>query len=52
MIAITPDSRINLTISIGLAFLDKINNNFTDIVKAADTALYQAKSSGRNKVCI
>jgi diguanylate cyclase (GGDEF)-like protein/PAS domain S-box-containing protein len=52
VIAITPDSRINLTISIGLAFLDKINNNFTDIVKAADTALYQAKSSGRNKVCI
>ena len=51
-IAITPNNSINVTISIGLAFLEKTNNNFIGLVKTADTALYQAKSSGRNKVCI
>jgi diguanylate cyclase (GGDEF)-like protein len=50
-IAITSNESINFTISIGLAFLDTTNNNFKSLVKTADVALYQAKSSGRNKVC-
>jgi len=52
LIEIATSSEINLTISIGIAFLEKTNNNFTDLIKAADIALYQAKDSGRNKVCV
>jgi len=52
LIEIATSSEINLTISIGIAFLEKNNNNLTDLIKAADIALYQAKDSGRNKVCV
>lgn len=43
---------IKLTISIGLACYPDITNDPTMLIDAADKALYQAKKSGRNKVCV
>ena len=40
-----------ITISIGIA-VSSGDSRLTDIVHDADTALYQAKNSGRNQVCI
>jgi diguanylate cyclase (GGDEF)-like protein/PAS domain S-box-containing protein len=51
-IEISSSSSLHLTISIGVAFLGKNNNNLKALVKSADSALYNAKGSGRNKVCI
>jgi diguanylate cyclase (GGDEF)-like protein len=42
---------IPVTISMGGAVL-KEDDTGTDLVKAADTKLYEAKRSGRNRVCI
>lgn len=48
----TSSHHINLTISIGLAFLTTTNSNFIELLKLADIALYQAKNTGRDKVCV
>ncbi len=42
---------INVTISMGLAELDS-NESGEDLFKRADKALYEAKESGRNRVCL
>ena len=41
---------IKVTISIGVAILADHDRTSTDIIKNADTKLYDAKRSGRNKV--
>jgi diguanylate cyclase (GGDEF)-like protein len=41
---------IIVTLSIGAATYDKEMQNFDHLLKAADTAMYQAKSLGRNRV--
>lgn len=46
------DRTIRYTISIGLAPAWKSEASVDDLVKRADTALYRAKETGRNKVCI
>jgi len=43
---------IKLTISIGLACYPDLTNDPTMLIDDADKALYQAKKSGRNKVCV
>jgi two-component system cell cycle response regulator len=43
-------SAINVTISIGIATLDAIDDNAANILKRADQALYRAKRDGRNRV--
>jgi diguanylate cyclase (GGDEF)-like protein/PAS domain S-box-containing protein len=51
-VTIPPNLSIKVTISIGISTLD---NNFTNIdtlLNQADKALYEAKKTGRNKVCI
>ena len=42
---------INVTISMGLAEFDKIEGGEA-LVERADKALYEAKTSGRNRVCV
>ena len=41
---------IRITISIGLAEYTK-GQSFNQIIRTADDLLYQAKRSGRNRVC-
>lgn len=43
---------LNLTISIGVASYQETTNNPEMLIDDADKALYKAKHSGRNKVCI
>jgi diguanylate cyclase (GGDEF)-like protein len=42
--------RINVTVSIGVADSKDIGLEFSDLVTAADQALYRAKENGRNQV--
>ncbi len=42
----------NSTVSIGLAMWNQELHNLEGLTKAADQAMYQAKNSGRNQVCI
>jgi diguanylate cyclase (GGDEF)-like protein len=47
------DRPLHMTASIGLATCQEGNTIFTsNLVKQADRALYQAKSSGKNRVCV
>ena len=43
---------VQLTISVGVAALDRIGPELTDLLAAADAALYAAKQAGRNKTHI
>lgn len=45
------DKEISVTVSIGASKLIMSDLNINDVVARADTALYQAKISGRNRVC-
>ena len=42
---------LNITASLGLSSLQK-NDTPESLIKRADTAMYQAKQSGRNRVCL
>ena len=44
--------RINVTVSIGVAIMNEYDNRYEDIISRADIALYKAKNSGRNQVCM
>jgi diguanylate cyclase (GGDEF)-like protein len=44
--------RRQLTVSIGIAGLTPNRDNRSALMKAADVALYRAKDSGRNRVCV
>jgi diguanylate cyclase (GGDEF)-like protein len=43
-------SKVRITISIGVASYPEHGSNVTSLVACADSALYQAKESGRNRV--
>lgn len=43
---------IHITISIGVACYDETTANLVALIEDADKALYQAKRTGRNKVCV
>lgn len=42
---------ISVTISIGASIADAAMHGFDELLKQADVALYEAKNSGRNRVC-
>jgi diguanylate cyclase (GGDEF)-like protein len=44
-------SKIRITISSGVAQIDGDTKSIEDLFKVADAVLYQAKQTGRNKVC-
>lgn len=46
------DVSIHVTISIGIAVAPRHGENIKTLVAAADQALYRAKETGRNRVCI
>lgn len=48
---ISNDKEINITISIGAAAFPGTAKNHNELLHEADSALYQAKRSGRNRVC-
>ena len=41
-----------LTVSIGIAILDRSRRALAELIGAADNALSEAKTTGRNKVCV
>lgn len=43
---------IRVTTSIGIASLSRVDNHYEDLIRSADEYLYQAKSQGRNRVCL
>lgn len=43
---------IKITFSVGLSSLYEMDSSYEDIFSRADDALYEAKQSGRNKLCI
>jgi diguanylate cyclase (GGDEF)-like protein len=46
------DENLNVTISIGISIFPKDADNLGALIDKADRALYRAKESGRNKVCV
>lgn len=46
------DEKLKITISIGVAFYPKDSNTAEELIEKADEALYKAKRSGKNIVCM
>ncbi|MGZ3411727.1 MAG: GGDEF domain-containing protein [Xanthobacteraceae bacterium] len=47
---VAPSGSIGATVSIGVAVMAEAMNGVSDLMKAADHALYEAKRTGRNRV--
>jgi len=43
---------LRITVSIGVAALEEARRDLDELLAAADSALYQAKQSGRNRTCL
>lgn len=48
----TEGQRIKVTLSAGLATYPYVSDGYEGLLQKADEALYEAKKSGRNKVCL
>ncbi len=46
------DGELRVTVSIGVGSFPEDTKNCAELVTLADTALYQAKNSGRNRLCL
>jgi diguanylate cyclase (GGDEF)-like protein len=50
---LTPDGqRIKVTLSAGLATYPLVSSGYEELLQKADEALYEAKKTGRNKLCV
>ena len=43
---------LHMTVSIGIASYPEHGESFVSLIEAADKALYRAKQTGRNRVCV
>lgn len=43
---------ISVSVSVGVAAINQNDRRYEDLISNADIALYQAKSAGRNRVCV
>ena len=43
---------IRITVSVGIAELQQVNQSLTSLFETADNALYEAKKTGRNKIVL
>ncbi|NYE56854.1 GGDEF domain-containing protein [Carboxydothermus ferrireducens] len=50
--SVARDLELSLTVSIGIGHFPQNGKSFREVLKAADSALYQAKNKGRNTVCL
>ncbi|WP_304545748.1 GGDEF domain-containing protein [Sulfurimonas microaerophilic] len=46
------EKEIKVTSSFGISYISKEINSFEELFKNADEALYEAKRSGRNRICV
>ena len=46
------DTPVEVSVSIGVAVLGEHGTDLTDLLAAADAALYRAKQTGRNRVAV
>lgn len=44
------DKEISVTVSIGISSVNQQHNNFEELIKDADLAMYKAKKNGRNRI--
>ncbi len=51
-VVLAPSGTFQITASFGLAIRRADHSTFDELLSEADVALYQAKATGRNKVCI
>lgn len=53
-LAVAPEgaSPVPITVSIGISVLGRDGNDLTELLAAADAALYRAKRTGRNRTCL
>jgi diguanylate cyclase (GGDEF)-like protein len=49
---LTNDALVGVTVSIGVAVLGSQGDDLSELLKAADKALYRAKRTGRDRVCL
>ncbi|WP_409250812.1 GGDEF domain-containing protein [Bacillus sp. SCS-153A] len=49
---LTDGKVIHITISIGIACFNETTDDINSLIEEADNALYKAKKSGRNRVCV
>ena len=49
---LTPSPPLQITVSIGLSSLSSKEDSIDTLISRADQALYKAKNTGRNRVCI
>jgi diguanylate cyclase (GGDEF)-like protein len=49
---ISQEKAIKVTISVGVANYPLVSGSYEGLLQLADKALYEAKNSGRNKVCV
>ena len=52
ILPLTPSPPLQITVSIGLSSLNSKEDSIDALISRADQALYKAKNTGRNRVCI